>query len=246
MSSCGCGTACACIIRGGAGVTVTGAGTPTAPFVISASINDLSGSLTVRDSTTVDLTLLGSGTGADPFVLQAASSLKLTQLLDVADPSGGPSVGESPVWVGVGPAGHWEFGTLPPSPAGSVNTSAGISGLGTAPSPIALAAAAVWGAGELAGIGADSTIGLPVYVDSAGKVRAKPVTAAAVTWSSLTGKPTSFTPSPHTHAASDILDPTNLNVGRINGRKITTATSSASLPTAGTSPYDLVFFIKGT
>lgn len=241
---CGSSSICACSIVAGQGITIEGTGTPTNPYIVTASILDLTGVLRVRDTETVDLTLIGSGTTSDPFEIRANSSLKLTQLQDVADPSGGPAVGESLVWVGVGLEGHWEYGTLPPAPAGAVNAADGIDGIGSVGDPLVLAAAAVWGAGELADLGGDSTIGLPVYVDSSGKVRAKPV-ATSVAWSAVSGKPTTFPPNAHSHVAANITDQVNLDVGKINGRRITvTATSTTPPPVA--SPLDIWLFPEGS
>jgi hypothetical protein len=243
--ACNCGSgACSCLIQAGDGIVVTGSGTPTNPYVVQSKVLNLVGALTVRDSDSVDLTLWGSGTTTDPFTLTASSSLKLTQLSDVADPSGGPSVGESPVWIGTGADGHWEFSTLPPSPAGSVNAGSGVGGLGTVADPLFLEAAAVWGTGELAGLGPDSTIGLPVYIDSAGKVRAKPVDTT-VAWAAITGKPATFTPSAHHHLASDIDDPLNLSVGKIRAKSIDTTATSTTPPSSPTA-LGLWFFPKGS
>lgn len=242
---CDKGGGCSCIVQGGTGITVEGSGTSENPFVVSSDLAELGGLLQVRDTTTVNLTLLGGGSVDSPFVLQANASLRMTDLVDVQDPSGGPSVGETPIWTGAGVDGHWEFGTLPPAPAGAVNTTVGLSGTGTVPDPIRVDVAATWGAGELIGLGSDSTIGLPVYEDSAGKLRAKPVTAAAITWNDIRNKPSSFTPSVHTHNAADISATQQLllDVGKIRGRRIF-VTSTATAPT-GFSGLDLWFYPKG-
>lgn len=243
--ACGCGdSACSCLIVQGDGIVITGSGTPTNPYRISSSLANLIGALTVKDTDSVDMQLRGSGTIPDPFVISAISTLKVTDLKDVADPSGGPAVGESLVWVGTGPAGHWEFGTLPPAPAGAVNVANGIGGVGSVGSPITLKTSGVWGSGTLAGLGGDSTIGDAIYIDSAGNARSAP--SGSVAWTGITGKPTTFPPAPHTHIASDITDPLNLNVGKINNVKITTQFTSSSLPTSGTTAGDLVFFPQGS
>lgn len=196
---------CSCRVESGDGITVSGSGTLNNPYVVSSDFPGLSQSFQVNDTPTVNLTLRGGGSPTDPFILQADSSLKLTQLSDVQDPEGGPAVGESPVWVGSGAAGHWEFKVPPPAPAGSVNVSTGLSGVGSAPDPIKV---------KLIGTSAGgATTGLEVYADSAGNLRVVPPTATAVDWSSIVNKPSSFPPSAHTHVAADILNPLALSVG---------------------------------
>lgn len=78
---CGCaGTTCSCKITGAGGISVTGAGTASNPYVISGG-----GGFTTQDTATVDLTLLGSGSTTDPFILSANVSLGLGDLTDVDD-----------------------------------------------------------------------------------------------------------------------------------------------------------------
>lgn len=235
-------TSCACILEAGIGIAITGAGTPTAPYIVSSTFNDLSQFLRVQDTSSVDLTLTGTGTTDDPLTLRATSILKLTELTDVNDPSGGPSVGESPVWVGSGADGHWEFQIPPPAPAGATNVTNGLSGIGSVGDPVKVETSGVWGSGDLAGLGSDSTIGQSVYVDSAGKLRAKPL--ANIPWTSITGRPATFPPSAHTHAASDITDPQNLNAGRVNGVRIFSTPTSTTPPT-GAVAGDLWAYPKG-
>lgn len=233
----GCGGAatCSCLIVGGPGIAVEGSGTQSNPFVVSADLPDFSDILRVRDTNTVNLSLFGSGTANDPFLLQADATVRLQDLADVVDPQGGPRAGEVPVWVGPTSTGHWEFQVPPPSPAGAVNVEQGLLGIGTAPDPIRLATSGVWGSGALAGLGSDSTIGLEVYIDSAGQVRARPVTSGpAVTWATLPGKPTTFTPSAHTHVAADIpaIEQAKLDVGKISGKRIYSTPGNATPPTS--------------
>lgn len=242
MACCGSSSKCSCILQEGTGIGITGSGTSTDPYVIEATLVDLSTFLTVADSETVNLTLTGSGTEDNPLKLRAYSTMKLTDLLDVDDPSGAPSVGESPVWVGSGSAGHWEFSTLPPAPAGAVNATDGLEGDGTVGTPLKVEVSGVWGVGSLAGLGSDTTIGLPIYIDVNGDVRAKP---AATDWATLAGKPSTFTPSAHTHTASAITDPQNLNAGKVNGIKISSTLNSVTPPSSPTTG-DLWFFPKGS
>lgn len=201
---CGQGS-CSCLIQGGDGIVVSGSGAPNDPYIVKADFPDFSDLLTVQDTDSVNMNIQGSGIENDPFVLSASATLKLTALADVSDPQGGPAIGEVPTWVGAGAAGHWEFQTPPPAPAGAVNVSNGISGVGSAPDPIKVATSGVWGTGPLAGLGSDSTIGAPIYIDSAGKVRSAPL-SSSVSWANVTGKPTEFVPAAHTHQPADILN----------------------------------------
>jgi hypothetical protein len=191
---------CSCLVQSGDGITVSGSGTPVNPYVITADFPGLAESFQVNDTPTVNLTLRGSGLPSDPFILQADSTLKLTELSDVQDPEGGPAVGESPVWVGSGSSGHWEFKVPPPAPAGAVNVAAGLGGTGSAVDPIYV---------RMIGTNAGGpTTGLEVYRDSIGNLRAIPPVSAAVDWSSIDNKPSTFPPSTHTHITTDITDST--------------------------------------
>lgn len=234
------------LLVGGDGITVAGSGAASNPFKITAVLRDLRNALGVRDTDTVNLSLLGSGTLADPFSLRANATLALTDLADVSDPSGGPAVGEVPVWVGVGAAGHFEFRTPPPAPAGAVNVGPGLAGDGTTIAPLAVNPSGVWGVGALAGRGADSTIGGIIYVDSTGKVRTNP-TVSTVTWTAVTDKPLTFVPSAHAHNAADVpaAQQLLLNVGLVNGRRIT-STATSSTPPAAPAALDLWFFPRGS
>jgi hypothetical protein len=235
-------------IQSGTGISVTGSGTPADPYVIAAASSDIGAFLRVRDTTSVDLTLLGSGNAQDPFELRATSSLRLSELSDVQDPSGVPIAGESPVYVGTYPTGHWEFGTLPPAPAGSVNVSTGITGTGAAATPIKVNTSGTWGTGALAGLGADTTVGQLVYADANNQLRAAPLpTSSKPAWADIQNKPTSFTPSSHGHVASDIqlVEQRKLDVGKVLGKTITTTTSSSQQP-ANAAVGDLWFFPKGS
>jgi hypothetical protein len=79
MSRCGCsGSTCSCIIQGGGGVSVSGAGSVSNPYLITSSIN-----FAVTDTSTVNLTLTGSGSVADPWNISAAATVTLDDLTDV-------------------------------------------------------------------------------------------------------------------------------------------------------------------
>ncbi len=238
-----CGSEHATIIRAGEGISVLGTGTPTDPYYIASTILDLGQFFRVVDTATVNHTLTGSGTVEDPLTLRSAVTLGMTDLSDVDDPSGGPTAGEVPIFVGSGSNGHWEFQTPPPSPAGATNVINGLSGIGSAPDPVKIETSGVWGVGDLAGLGGDSTIGLAIYVDSNGDLRAEPVSAPA--WASITGKPSTFTPSAHTHPVSQITDlSTNGNAARVNGIK-PTYTPTSTTPPSSPSTGDWWIFPKG-
>lgn len=98
------------VIQAGAGVVVTGSGTPSNPFVITSELG-LAPVFTASDSSSVQLSIFGSGTDADPYVLSADASggLNLAGLADVDSPSS-PAAGQVPTWVG-GSNGHFEFQT---------------------------------------------------------------------------------------------------------------------------------------
>jgi hypothetical protein len=194
MADCG-GGACSCLIQGGDGIIVSGAGTRQNPYLVRMDNPGLSESLRVQDTETVNLTLLGQGTPVDPFILSALATVKLTQLVDIQDPEGGPVAGEVPTFVGSGLSGHFEFKTPPPAPAGSVNVGQGLGGTGSALDPIYVKTASAPGG---------STAGLEVYVDSAGNLRAVNPSATSVDWGSITGKPSTFPPSAHNQAATTI------------------------------------------
>lgn len=182
-----CDAGCSCIIRAGNGLEVTGAGTPNSPYVISIP-GSLEGVFRVQDTSTVNMTLLGQGTPADPYTLSAVATVKLTELADVSDPQGGPNVGDVPVWVGSGAVGHWEFQPPPANPPGAVNVGTGITGDGSAGAPISVRMLGLTAGGP--------TSGLEVYADSVGNLRAVPPVASAVTWDSITGKPSTFPTTP--------------------------------------------------
>lgn len=66
MARCGCsGSTCGCRVTAGHGVEVRGAGSIDNPYVIDAYPL----SITVQDSSSIDLTLTGTGTPSDPYVI---------------------------------------------------------------------------------------------------------------------------------------------------------------------------------
>lgn len=188
MPGCG-GTSCSCAVKVGPGLTLSGSGGLDNPFLISldGAIED---SLGVQDTPTVNLQLTGSGAPSDPYRLSAFATMSVADLTDVSDPEGGPSAGDTIVWVTAGVATpRFEFRPPPPNPAGAVNVGAGIVGTGALGSPIAAALV-----GTSAGDPAAS--GLEVFVDEFGDLRAVAPVATAVTWGSIIGRPASFPTTP--------------------------------------------------
>lgn len=224
------------LIVAGDGIDISGSGTPTNPYIITASAGALSDIFQVNDTTSVNLSLFGSGVSGNPLILRADVTMRVEDLSDIQDPEGGPSTGESLVWE----TDHWEFRTLPPAPAGSVNAANGLTGTGAVSTPLKVATSGVWGTAPLAGLGSDSTIGQVIYVDSAGQLRAAPANTA-VAWTAITGKPSTFPPSPHTHVAADITDPQNLNVGMVGGIAFYATADSTTPPSLTTFPAAWLF-----
>ena len=202
MARCSCsGSTCNCLIVAGEGVNVTGSGTPTNPYVVASEVTDFASVFQVNDTVSVNLSMIGRGTVGDPLILSAVASQRLIDLSDVGDEFG-PINGDVPVWVGGG-TGHWEFQPPPTTPPGAVNTGPGLDGDGSIGDVLQVAVSGTWGVGPLSGLGSDSTVGLEVYIDSAGELRARPTaTFGAVTWSDITGKPTTFPPTIGTTSTS--------------------------------------------
>src|SRR5262245_540527 len=77
MARCGCANEiCACHIIAGDGIIVTGNGSAENEFVIESANAGLN--LIVQDTDTVDLTLTGTGTPTQPYILSADSTLDFT------------------------------------------------------------------------------------------------------------------------------------------------------------------------
>jgi microcystin-dependent protein len=134
MPRCGCSGAdtCSCVVQGGSGITVDGAGTQTNPYVISGSGAAGGGSLTVSDTATVDLSLLGDGSEVDPYVLQADATVGVNSLIDVSAPT--PADGYVLAWNGT----VWQ--PVPPTtaPVGAVAVGTGLLGDGSSGDPVRL------------------------------------------------------------------------------------------------------------
>lgn len=72
MPNCKCsGSTCGCLVIGGNGTTVSGAGTATQPYVIGLDTNALSigSNLTVATTPTIEFTKDGSGSFGDPVTI---------------------------------------------------------------------------------------------------------------------------------------------------------------------------------
>lgn len=109
--NCNCsGSTCGCKVMAGPGISIQGIGTAADPYVVVNTGASLADALTVADTTTLNLTIQGSGTNVDPTIISGSVTLKMQQLSDVSNPGGNPVAGQRPVYVGVsGVDGHWEF-----------------------------------------------------------------------------------------------------------------------------------------
>lgn len=171
MARCGCSgsSGCSCVVTGGAGVEVSGSGTGPDPYVIDATGTSITGTIGVTDTSTVDLTLTGSGSVSDPYNLSADAALEVADLTDVA--TGAPATGDTLLWDGT----QWVYG--PPSAGGGgavVTTTAPISGDGSVASPLGLATSGTWGTAPLNVYGTNTLLGSPIYLDANGQVRSQP------------------------------------------------------------------------
>jgi hypothetical protein len=119
MARCGCsGASCACFITGGGGIDITGSGSSSSPYLITADLN-----LAVNDTSTVNLTLSGDGSDANPWRLQADATVTLDQLTDV-------STAVATTGYVLARQGDGTFALVPPStaPAGALSIGDGLTG----------------------------------------------------------------------------------------------------------------------
>lgn len=141
MARCGCaGTSCSCVVQGGNGITVDGAGTETNPYIISGGGSGGGGGvLTVRDTATIDLALLGGGTEANPYILSGDATISLDDLTNVTAPA--PADGNVLAWNGT----TWQ--PVPPTtaPVGAIAVGEGLLGDGSSGDPVRLDPAAISG-----------------------------------------------------------------------------------------------------
>lgn len=164
------------MVTGGSGIDVTGSGTAADPYVVDSTSRAITGTIQVSDTATVDLTLDGSGSVTDPYDLSARASVSVGDLEDVA--TGSPAAGDTLLWDGEG----WIYG--PPSSGGggaTVVTGSGIGGDGSVTTPVVLATSGVWGEAPLDRYGANTLLGAPIYVDSAGQARSQPMGVQVLT-----------------------------------------------------------------
>ena len=149
MPRCGCQDSCSCLITAGDGIIVEGIGTLENPYEITSESGDLSGRVVFTDDGNIDFTSTGVGTIIDPLTVFGDALLAMKDLTDVPDTTA--AEGNVLVWR----TDHWAY---------EAPTSGGTPPSGT------------WGTAPLdaATYGSDSLVGRETYVDSAGKLRARP------------------------------------------------------------------------
>ena len=194
MARCSCDSGtCSCVLRAGDdSVTITGSGSPNSPYEITAT-GDLSNAFQVLDTQTVDLLLAGSGHPGDPFQLSAVATVGMDDLTDVADPTP-PDVGDVPMWMG----DHWEFQPATSGTPGAIVANQGLQGNGSAISPLQAIISGYWGQDTMGPVPpwpSDSTLGLPVYLDSNGALRAQPLPFLYASNTDVPTPPPVFTPA---------------------------------------------------
>lgn len=160
-----CGSGDIALIIAGPGIIVEGTGQVGNPYVVALESGQVS--LTVADTDTVDMSIIGDGTQDSPFVLSANATISMSTLTDV-DPSNPPESGDVPIFDG----SLWVFGPPPSTPPGAVNVGPGIEGDGSFPDPIRIA---------VSDLVTTDVGGLATYIDSADELRAVPPTWAQVT-----------------------------------------------------------------
>lgn len=169
MARCGCsGSSCSCLIVAGSGVEVSGSGIESNPYVIDVVGSDIAGTINVQDTATIDLTRTGSGSSADPYVISGVATVKMT---DLTDTTGAPATGDVPVFDGV----NWTFAPPPTTPPGAVSATNGITGDGSAGSPLRAATSGTWGVAPLNIFGTNTLLGGEVYIDANGQLRSRPM-----------------------------------------------------------------------
>jgi hypothetical protein len=186
MANC-CGGSSAVVIHGTGDVAVSGSGTVGDPYIVSG---DLDVNLAAAQTPTIQMQIAGSGTFDDPYVFTANLIAGLGDLSDVAVITT-PTTGYVLMWDG----SAWVAAAAPTQPPGAVHVGPGIEGDGTVVTPISI---------NVSNVVDTSTAGLYTYIDSAGELRAQLPSSSSVAWTSITGKPTTFTPSPHTHLNADL------------------------------------------
>jgi len=129
LARCGCsGTTCSCRVIGGGQVVVTGSGSAANPYLVSVE-----SAITVADTGTLDLSIAGSGTAGDPYVISGDVVMSANDLTDV-DLSN-----NTPGYV-LALQGDGTLALVPAATAspGAINTGDGITGDGSAGSPLTI------------------------------------------------------------------------------------------------------------
>lgn len=131
---CGCSGAssCSCLIRGGGGVSVTGAGTAASPYVISSASG-----LQVQDSSTIDMSLMGDGSQGSPWVVRGDLTAGLQDLTDV-------DLSNSTTGYVLARQADGTYDLVPPATVapGAINVGNGITGNGSSGNPLRIQLAA--------------------------------------------------------------------------------------------------------
>jgi hypothetical protein len=125
---CGCeGTSCSCLITAGTGVAVSGSGSTSQPYQISAD----AGKLGVVDTATVNLTLTGTGQAASPYSLKGDATVRVADLTDV-DHTAAPTNGQVLSWNGT----KWIPAPAVTATPGAVRVTGCLIGDGSVPTPL--------------------------------------------------------------------------------------------------------------
>lgn len=178
-----CGGSSAVVIRGEGDVVVSGSGTVADPYVVAG---DIGLAITASASSTIAMRILGSGNTSDPYIISGDLVAGIGALQDVSIPTP-PSSGEVLTWDGA----KWVATAVSVDP-GAINVGGGVQGDGTIGDPLAV---------KVSNLVDTSLSGAYTYIDSSGELRAQVVGAA---WGSITGKPSTFPPSAHTHTNADL------------------------------------------
>jgi hypothetical protein len=148
MPRCGCaGSSCTCLVQGGTGIGVEGAGTADNPYIITATGDaDISGTVQFIDTDTVNFTVSGEGTLAQPYQVRADVTMGLDDLTDVDTATTPPTTNYVLSWNGTA----WV--PAPPNTVdpGSLSVTEPITGDGTTGDPLGLDLVTDW---TLAGAG---------------------------------------------------------------------------------------------
>lgn len=131
MPNCCGGASCSCVIQGGSGITVTGAGTTASPFILDAHQV-----FNAVDNKTFDLSITGSGTTIDPWTVQVtwAATAQLDDFPDVQAPT--PTNGQVLGWDNT--LQKWTPRAPTTAAAGAVLHDTSLTGDGSSGAPLAV------------------------------------------------------------------------------------------------------------